>query len=126
MPPLNAKVADTAPDEPTLTPYDEQHADSRRGPRLPRVGSEPRVTVGDEAAIGLEVRVHDLALGERLVLELDRRVEGVRCAPAHDLIAAGRLVAEGGPDLLPRRPGHGEASFVQSVGRTSTTTRAAW
>jgi hypothetical protein len=26
MPPLNAKVADTAPDEPTLTPYDEQHA----------------------------------------------------------------------------------------------------
>jgi hypothetical protein len=25
MPPLNAKVADTAPDEPTLTPYDEQH-----------------------------------------------------------------------------------------------------
>jgi hypothetical protein len=26
MPPLNAKVADAAPDEPTLTPYDEQHA----------------------------------------------------------------------------------------------------
>ena len=26
MPPLNAKVADTAPDEPTLTSYDEQHA----------------------------------------------------------------------------------------------------
>ena len=26
MPPLNAKVADTAPDEPALTPYDEQHA----------------------------------------------------------------------------------------------------
>jgi hypothetical protein len=26
MPPLNAKVADTAPDEPILTPYDEQHA----------------------------------------------------------------------------------------------------
>jgi len=26
MPPLNAKVADTAPDEPTLTQYDEQHA----------------------------------------------------------------------------------------------------
>jgi hypothetical protein len=26
MPPLNAKVVDTAPDEPALTPYDEQHA----------------------------------------------------------------------------------------------------
>ena len=26
MPPFTAKVADTAPDEPTLTPYDEQHA----------------------------------------------------------------------------------------------------
>ena len=26
MPPLDAKVADMAPDEPTLTPYDEQHA----------------------------------------------------------------------------------------------------
>ena len=26
MPPLNAKVADIAPDEPALTPYDEQHA----------------------------------------------------------------------------------------------------
>ena len=26
MPPLDAKVADTAPDEPNLTPYDEQHA----------------------------------------------------------------------------------------------------
>jgi hypothetical protein len=26
MPPLNAKVADTAPEKPTLTPYDEQHA----------------------------------------------------------------------------------------------------
>ncbi len=26
MPPLNAKVVDLAPDEPTLTPYDEQHA----------------------------------------------------------------------------------------------------
>ena len=26
MPPLNAKVADTAPDGSTLTPYDEQHA----------------------------------------------------------------------------------------------------
>ena len=26
MPPLNAKVADTAPDEPMLTPYDKQHA----------------------------------------------------------------------------------------------------
>jgi hypothetical protein len=26
MPPLNAKVADTAPDDPILTPYDEQHA----------------------------------------------------------------------------------------------------
>ena len=26
MPPLNAKVADTAPVEPTLTSYDEQHA----------------------------------------------------------------------------------------------------
>ena len=26
MPPLNAKVADMAPDEPALTPYDEQHA----------------------------------------------------------------------------------------------------
>jgi hypothetical protein len=26
MPPLNAEVADTAPDEPTLTSYDEQHA----------------------------------------------------------------------------------------------------
>ena len=26
MPPLNAKVLDVAPDEPALTPYDEQHA----------------------------------------------------------------------------------------------------
>ena len=26
MPPLNAKVVDVAPDEPALTPYDEQHA----------------------------------------------------------------------------------------------------
>jgi hypothetical protein len=26
MPPLNAKVVDMAPDEPALTPYDEQHA----------------------------------------------------------------------------------------------------
>ena len=26
MPPLDAKVADTAPDEPILTQYDEQHA----------------------------------------------------------------------------------------------------
>ena len=26
MPPLDPKVADLAPDEPTLTPYDEQHA----------------------------------------------------------------------------------------------------
>ncbi len=26
MPPLDPEVADLAPDEPTLTPYDEQHA----------------------------------------------------------------------------------------------------
>jgi hypothetical protein len=26
VPPLDAEVADLAPDEPTLTPYDEQHA----------------------------------------------------------------------------------------------------
>ena len=26
MPPLNPTVADSAPDEPALTPYDEQHA----------------------------------------------------------------------------------------------------
>ena len=26
MPPLDPKVADLAPDEPTLTPYDQQHA----------------------------------------------------------------------------------------------------